>query len=151
MTTRPARTRAAAARPAVAGLARPAAVAVVLLTTACDPGVGRACPAIDWGRTLVVSLAADWPTGESRSVHVACDSPCGLPASGGEPAGELTAPLEGPVARLYPLGLPGSVVVTVVGPAGPEAQVEADLDWRRVGGDEECGGPVRAEVTVPPP
>jgi hypothetical protein len=131
--------------------ARAAAVAAVLLLTACDPGVGRVCPAIDWGRTLLVSLAADWPPGTGRSVHVACDSPCGLPQRDGEPARELTAPLEGEVARLSPMGLPGSVVVTVLGPAGPEAELDTDLDWRRVGGDDECGGPMRAGVTVPAP
>ncbi|MGY1821887.1 hypothetical protein [Geodermatophilus sp. SYSU D00079] len=131
---------------------RAVAVAAVLLAGACDPGAGRVCPAIDWGRTLLVTLAPDWPPGTGRSVQVACDAPCGLPTvDGDDPARELTAPLEGATARLSPMGLPGSVVVTVLGPGGPEGGVEAGLRWRRVGGDDECGGPVRAEVTVPAP
>jgi hypothetical protein len=47
---------------------------------------------------------------------------------------------------------PDSVVVTVLGPDGATlADLETDLDWRRVGGTEECGGPMTASVVVPAP
>jgi hypothetical protein len=48
--------------------------------------------------------------------------------------------------------LPDSAVLTILGPDGTElAELDADLDWRRVGGTEECGGPSAASVVVPAP
>ena len=39
-----------------------------------------------------------------------------------------------------------------IGPdGGVLAGLSADLDWQRVGGSEECGGPHEATVTVPAP
>jgi hypothetical protein len=127
----------------------------VLALAACD-GVGQACPAIGWGSTLTVELAPDWPPGEGRSVEVGCPEPCGLPALGSTPSGPIregVAPLTGTSTALsFVMETPDSVVVPVLGPDGAVlAEVAADLDWERVGGSEECGGPMAATVTVPAP
>ena len=127
----------------------------VLALAGCD-GVGQACPAIGWGSTLTVELAPDWPPGEGRSVEVGCPEPCGLPALGGTPSGPIragVAPLTGTSTALsFVMETPDSVVVPVLGPDGVVlAEVAADLDRERVGGSEECGGPMAATVTVPAP
>jgi hypothetical protein len=127
----------------------------VLALAACD-GVGQACPAIGWGSTLTVELAPDWPPGEGRSVEVGCPEPCGLPALSSTPSGPIregVAPLTGTSTALsFVMDTPDSVVVPVLGPDGVVlAEVAADLDRERVGGSEECGGPMAATVTVPAP
>ena len=65
----------------------------------------------------------------------------------------LTAPLTGRSAGLsVDMAAPESVVVTVLGADGSDlAEVSADLEWHRVGGSEECGGPMETTVTVPAP
>ena len=65
----------------------------------------------------------------------------------------VTAALRGTSAALsFVLSSPDTVVVTVLGAdGGTLAEVEADLDWVRVGGSEECGGPGEASVVVPAP
>ncbi|SHN84451.1 hypothetical protein SAMN05660350_03596 [Geodermatophilus obscurus] len=127
------------------------AVGAVLALTACD-GVERACPAIGWGNGLTVELAGDWPPGEGRSVRVDCGTPCDPSGVPGAPP-TATAPVEGAVARVV-LGMvvPGTVDVTVLGPdSAVLAELSADLEWERVGGSEECGGPHSATVSVPAP
>ena len=89
-------------------------------------------------------------------MQVGCPEPCGLPPLEGTPSGPIregVAPLAGTgTAVSFGMGTPDSVVVTVVGPDGAVlAEVHADLDWERVGGSEECGGPMAATVTVPAP
>ena len=56
----------------MSGVRAAACAGALLALTACDGGVGRACPAIGWGSTLVVELAGDRPSGEGRSVRVGC-------------------------------------------------------------------------------
>ena len=47
---------------------------------------------------------------------------------------------------------PETVAVAVLGPDGAVlAELTADLEWARVGGSAECGGPHEATVTVPAP
>jgi hypothetical protein len=120
--------------------------AAVLALAGCD-GVGRACPAIAWGNGLAVELADDWPPGEGRSVQVGCLQPCGLEVPEG------VAPLDGDRATVsFLLETPDEVDVAVLGPDGAVlAQLTADLEWVRVGGSDECGGPHEATVTVPAP
>ena len=127
----------------------------VLALVACD-GAPTACPAIGWGSTLTVRLAPDWPPGEGRSVQVGCPDPCGLPALDGTPSGPIrtgAAPLTGSSASVsFVMETPDAVVLTVLGPDGAVlAEVDAGLDWVRVGGSEECGGPHEAGVSVPAP
>ncbi len=124
-----------------------AALGAVLALTACDGGVGRACPAIAWGNGLTVELADGWPPGEGRSVRVACPQSCGLEVPDG------VAPLVGDRATVsFLMETPDSVDVAVLGPdGGVLAGLTADLEWERVGGSAECGGPHEATVTVPAP
>jgi|SRR4051812_9766546 hypothetical protein len=136
-----------------------ASLAVGAMTlTACDqPAV--VCPAIAYLPTLVVRLAADWPPGADRSVQVDCDSPCEFlfPSSTGGSPGSTNAttstpvPVTGSEARVVLLRQPDSVVVTVSDPSGPLTSVEDELTWKRVGGSEDCGGPMEATVPVPAP
>ena len=152
--------RAGIARRGAAVITAPAVAAigsvVVLMLSGCGgPGDGpggapRACPAVDYGRTLVVRLADDWPPTEGRTVVARCSSPCGqVQQDGDELAREVSGVLTGSSAELWMMDMPDSVVVTVLGPKGQVAEVEQALTWERVGGTEECGGPMEAVVVVP--
>jgi hypothetical protein len=127
-------------------------MAIGLALAACGAAAGTACPAIGWSNTLTVGLADDWPPVQDGSLRVECSSRCGMYGREG-PADELTVPLDGrsTVVQLD-MTAPDSVVLTVLGVDGTElAVLDADLDWRRVGGSEECGGPHAASVVVPEP
>ncbi|MGY1724924.1 hypothetical protein ACI79W_17950 [Blastococcus sp. SYSU DS0533] len=144
------------------------AAVVVLTTTGCGAGTpeggarpggspearaggtDRICPAVDHGRTLIVQLADDWSAAEGHTVEVRCEEPCGLvQRDDDELTREVSGALVGSTARLPVMAMPGSVVVRVLGPQGPEAAVAESLSWSRVGGTEECGGPMEAVVVVP--
>ena len=129
-----------------------AVIGAVLVLNACDGGVGQVCPAVGWFDTLTVQLAEDWPDGEGRSVRLDCGGPCDPPVLSGDPS-RLTAAVEGSTARFtVGMSVPRTVVVTVLGPDGAVlAEIDADPDWERVGGSEECGGPHEATVTVAAP
>ena len=127
------------------------AVGAVLALAACDGG-GRACPAIGWSNLVTVEVAGPWPEGEGRSVRLDCGTPCDPSLPSGAPS-VATAPVQGAVAQVV-LGMvtPETVDVTVLGPdGGVLAGLSADLEWERVGGSEQCGGPHEATVTVPAP
>lgn len=133
-----------------------AALGAVLTLTGCDGGVGRVCPAVAWGNALTVELAGDWPPGEGRSVRVACPQPCGLQFHEDAPPGpvhEGVAPLIGDRATVsFLMETPDEVHVAVLGADGAVlTEVEVDLEWVRVGGSAECGGPHEATGTVPAP
>jgi hypothetical protein len=113
------------------------------LLAACH-GPAVVCPAIAYGSTLVVRLAADWPPGEDRTVQIDCGSPCEFPTG-------ASAPVTGSVARVAVFDPPDSVTVAVLDPGGPLTSVEAEPVWVRVGGSAECGGPMEATVVVPAP
>jgi hypothetical protein len=113
-------------------------------------GAERICPAIDYGRTLIVQLADGWPLAEGRTVVATCPSPCGeVRQDNDELTREVTGALTDSTARLPMLAMPDSVVVTVLGPEGRVAEVEGSLAWQRVGGTDECGGSMEAVVLVP--
>ncbi|SNR88240.1 hypothetical protein [Blastococcus mobilis] len=129
------------------------AVAAALAFAACTASGTTVCPAIGWSNTLTVGLADGWPDVAGGTLTVGCSSRCGpMPGSTGE-ANRVTVPLTGrsTVVQLD-MTTPDSAVLTVLGPDGTElAALDADLDWRRVGGSEECGGPSVASVVVPAP
>ncbi|TQN44129.1 hypothetical protein FHU33_3615 [Blastococcus colisei] len=118
--------------------------------TAGSRGAERICPAIDYGRTLIVQLADGWPLAEGRTVVATCPSPYGQVRRGNdELTREVTGALTGSTARLPMMAMPEVVVGAVLGPEGSVVEVEASLSWRRVGGTEECGGPREAVVLLP--
>ena len=127
-------------------------MAAALASAACGAAAGTACPAIGWSNTLTVGLADAWPVVDGGSLRVACASPCGVHGPAG-PAHELTTPLSGTSTVVgMDMTAPDSITLTVLGPDGTElAVLDADLDWRRVGGSEECGGPHAASVVIPGP
>ena len=144
-----------AARPARPPRLR--AAAALLLAGAGVAGCDAAaigCPEIGWSNVLTVNLAADWPVQTGRTVHVTCSEPCGGSSldDGGQGA-ELSSPLTGTSTSFrVPMTSPESVAVTVLDARGtPLARVDAEPDWVRVGGTEECGGPSEATVVVPAP
>ncbi len=114
------------------------AVAALLALTSCS-GDRAVCPAVGWSNGLTVELAGDWPPGEGRTVRVE--------------GAEAVTPLTGRTASVsFPMTTPDTVAVTVLGPDGATlSEVRADLDWVRVGGSEECGGPHLATAVVPAP
>jgi hypothetical protein len=130
--------------------------AVVLALAGCEDGVPRACPAVAWGNALTVELADDWSPGEGRSVRVVCPRPCAPEFHQDAPPGpghEGVAPLVGDRATVsFLMETPDEVGVAVLGPDGAVlAEVQAGLQWLRVGGSAGCGGPHEATVTVPAP
>ena len=126
--------------------------ALLLALAGCGADEGTACPAIGHSSTLVVELAQGWPDEPGRSVQVECDAPCADPYATLAPASERTAALTGTAAELSWFNGVDAVVVTVLGADDAEqAEVTSDLDWVRVGGTAECGGPLQATVTVPAP
>jgi hypothetical protein len=131
-------------------------MSAALALAACREGIETVCPAIGWSNSLVVTLAGDWPPVEGGSVAVDCAPRCGeTVVRDGAPVDRdrLTAPLDTlPVVLHLDMSAPDSVDVRVLGPDGSVlAGLAADLDWVRVGGSEECGGPMEAVVTVPAP
>ena len=138
------------------GVCAAARALAVLALTGCDGGVAQACPAVAWGNALTVELAHDWLPGEGHSVRMSCPQPCHPEALGGTPSGPIqegVAPLVGDRATVsFVLETPDEVEVAVLGPDGAVlAELTADLEWVRVGGSAECGGPHEATVTVPAP
>lgn len=129
----------------VAGL-----VAVLLLAT--RGGGELACPAIGWSNGLVVELAEGWPAADA--VRIECPSPCGpvpMTPSDEEPDA-VTVHLAGATASVPLMDAPESVTVTVLAAdVAALGRAELDLDWVRVGGSAECGGPLEATATVPAP
>jgi len=113
------------------------------LLTACDRSA-VVCPAIAYGSTLVVRLAADWPPDGHRSVQVDCGSPYDQPTG-------YSVPGTGYQARVVMFDPPDSLTVTVSDARGPLTSVEVEPTWNRVEGSEECGGPIEATVTVAAP
>ena len=127
-------------------------MAAGLALAACGAGAETVCPAIGWSNTLTVGLADGGPSADGGTLLVECSSRCGMYGREG-PADELSVPLDGPstVVQLD-MTAPDSVVLTVLGADGTElTRHDADLDWVRVGGSEECGGPHAASVVVPAP
>jgi hypothetical protein len=127
--------------------------ALLLGTAACgDDGADTVCPAIGWLDALTVRLADHWPPDDQRSLLVTCPEPCGPPGLDGRPGSRrLAAPVPGSVASLTTSARPDSVVVSVLEDGAVVIEREFGLDWRRVGGSAECGGPGAATVTVPAP
>ncbi|MFD2092456.1 hypothetical protein [Blastococcus deserti] len=129
-------------------------VAAALAFVACSAGGSTVCPAIGWSNALVVELADDWSRLEGGSLRIECSSRCGYLIHEDGPSTDedaLTVPL-GRGREVFQLDMtaPDAVVVTVLAADGTElAEVDADLDWHRVGGSEDCGGPHEATVVVP--
>ena len=132
------------------------AMAAALALGACTDGAPVACPAIGWSNAVTVTLADDWPPVEGGSLTVDCAPMCGWAVMQDGPIAEqdqVAAPLDGRPAVLHlDMSAPDSVSIRVLGPDKEElADVDTDLDWRRVGGSEQCGGPMEATVVVPAP
>jgi hypothetical protein len=122
-----------------------------LALTACGGAGATACPAVGWVNTVVVEFADDWPAVEG-GVTLRCEPACHQPVLV-DPATATVDPAGGaPATATFDMSTPDSVVIRVIGPDGTAlAEVDADLEWERVGGSEDCGGPHEATVTVPAP
>ncbi len=128
-------------------------MAAALALAACSAAAGTACPAVGWGSALTLEFALDWPSVEG-GVTVRCSPDCMQDVlADGAPGPAAVDPIAGSMVTVsYILSTPDPVVLTVLAADGTElTQVEADVHWRRVGGSEECGGPMEATVVVPAP
>ena len=126
-------------------------MSVALTLGACAGGQDTVCPAIGWGSALIVEFAEDWPE-VPGGVRIECRPECMSDVLEEGPPEMVESPAGTSVTVSYVMSAPDSVAVTVVGADGTElTEVDADLDWRRVGGSEECGGPHEATVVVPAP
>ncbi|QHK21593.1 hypothetical protein GU243_19960 [Pseudarthrobacter psychrotolerans] len=152
----------------------------VLMLAVCIPvaGCSTACPAIGWVNSVTVELAGD--LSRVDSVQLCADGACSelRPEPGtAAPRIVVTTPLDAsapftPEAQPTMAPFYASRVdadtwrFTVVNMSSPDhvtakalsatgevlAVKEADLDWNRVGGSAQCGGPGEAspvELTVP--
>jgi hypothetical protein len=113
-----------------------------------------ACPAIGWGSSVRVELTGDWSAQPVGVVELECSTPCErlavLDEVTGEPVqlDEAVDPLSWPVFGEQP----GSALATVRATDGTQlARVESQLEFERVGGTEECGGPTETTVRLPAP
>ena len=125
------------------------AVAVLAAMAGCgDAEAGVACPASASVVLPNVVVQVDaWPG--AGSVVLQCLPACVESLAGDGPA-ELTAEVVDGVAGFDALATRASVVITVLGGDGAElTSLQTELDWERVGGSAECGGPTRATVRVP--
>ncbi|TFV65684.1 UNVERIFIED_ORG: hypothetical protein E4P37_09255 [Bacillus sp. AZ43] len=138
-------------RPPVSAPAVGCLLAAVLALASCAGGGGTTCPAIGWSNALVVEFADGWPSVEG-GVTLECVPQCYRPVLV-DPGAATVDPASGsPATGLLDMSTPGSATVRVIGPDGSVlTEVDAELDWRRVGGSEECGGPHEATVVVPAP
>ncbi|RBY89150.1 hypothetical protein DQ244_15450 [Blastococcus sp. TBT05-19] len=124
-------------------------LAGLVLVSGCAGGT--VCSAVGWSNELVVEFADGWPAVEG-GVTIECEPACYTdPLVDAETA--TVDPADGGAAgALLDMSTPDSVVVRVLGPDGTRlTELEAELEWRRVGGTEECGGPHEATVVVPAP
>lgn len=121
-------------------------VAASLAMSGCGI-VGTTCPAIGWINTMTVEV----PGGASRVADVQVCTPAGCSPT--DPA-ELLSDPEIPSSQgvqgdtwTFSLGMsaPESVTVRALSAEGEVlAEIDAALEWHRVGGSEQCGGPGEA-------
>lgn len=137
-------------------LPRRRAAAVLLLAgtavAGCDAATAIGCPEIGWTNELTVRLDADWPVQTGRTVHLTCQDGCASSSSddGGEGSRLLLTGTS--TSFRWPMTTPASVTVTVLDASGTLlTRVDAEPDWVRVAGTEECGGPTEGTVVVPAP
>jgi hypothetical protein len=151
----------------------------VLLLAVCAPvaGCSTACPAIGWVNSVTVELTGD--VSQVATVQLCADGACSElrpePRTA-EPRIVVTTPLD-PTARVtrqappamapfyaeridagtwrftVNMSSPDHVTARVLTSAG-EVLIEkdTDLEWKRVGGSAQCGGPSEApplELTMP--
>ena len=113
-----------------------------------------ACPAIGWGSEVRVELTGDWPARTVGVVELVCSTPCERLTVRDEVTGEPVRLEATPDPLSWPVfgALPRSAVATVRATDGTAlARAAAALRFERVGGSEECGGPMRAVVRVEAP
>ena len=152
-------------RPRLLGLA----VAVIMSSTVS--GCSWACTTIGWMNSVNIELDGD--AGDVAAVELCTDGVCAssaplLPGSD-EPLQVMTAlpeasvtPSSAPADDMlmfsteridediwrisFPTRTPDSVVVRAVSATGEVlAEREATVEWERVGGSEQCGGPAEGE------
>ena len=141
-------------------------LAAMLLTGLALSGCAVACPAIGWINAVnveldgnvddvaAVELCVDGVCAESAPVLRGTDEPLVLMTALPEDA-STAVPSESPLLfssenidertwRIsFPTQAPDSVTIRAVSATGAVlAQLDATLEWQRVGGSEQCGGPL---------
>lgn len=151
----------------------------VLMLAVCIPvaGCSTACPAIGWVNSITVELAGD--VSRVDAVQLCADGACSevRPEPGtAAPRIVVTTPLDArasptleaqpTMAPFYAERIDADTWRFTVNMSSPDhvtakaltskgvviAETDADLDWKRVGGSAQCGGPMEASpvlLTVP--
>lgn len=143
----------------------------VLMLAVCIPvaGCSNVCPAIGWVNSVTVELSGD--VSRVGTVQLCADGACSelRPEPGtAVPRIVVTTPLDAkasPTPEAQPamapfyaeridadtwrfqvnMSAPDHVSAKALSSTGEViAETDADLDWRRVGGSAQCGGPVEA-------
>lgn len=148
------------------GRIRVLSLAAVLLLSLAGSGCATACPAIGWVNAVnveldgnadavaAVELCFDGVCSESAPFLRVTDEPLRLMTALPEDA-ETAAPVEGSLvfstARVdertwritFTTEAPDSITVRAVSATGAVlAERDVTLEWERVGGSEQCGGPL---------
>ncbi|GAA1318705.1 hypothetical protein ACFSWE_07020 [Leucobacter albus] len=117
-----------------------------------------ACTTVGWSNVLKVKLTGE--TAALAMVQVCVAGDCAQIADGSR--AEAPGPqrfeldlFDQREANVWPFDAgmtqPKRVTVLVLGPGGEvRSDTEVTPEWERVGGDERCGGPAEATVTVRP-
>lgn len=143
---------------------RIAAAPLALVLIGCDAFPEAACPAIGWLNTVDVQLEGSVDQLERvASVELCDDRGCSTSESQPVPPSPIAVP--GTVSPYYRAESNGRGRWSVdVGMAAPDnvtvrafaldstllGEVEADLAWIRVGGSEQCGGPMSTDPLALP-
>lgn len=124
-------------------------LATVLSSALTGCSLSTACPAIGWINSVTVTLDGDVQNVDV--VELCADRMCSRP-QGSQQATEDAIPFiasaKSDTDWEVQIGMqaPKAVSVRALSADGRVlAETEANLDWRRVGGSERCGGPQEAD------
>ena len=143
------------------GRIRPLGLVAALLVAFVVPGcsIPTACPAISWFNTFSIHL--DGNVANVAILEVCLDGECATSAPLPPETEELATAVPTHPAALLPFSIsrvdernwtasigmttPDTVTLRALSSTGQVlAEREAPLEWRRVGGSEQCGGPGEA-------
>ncbi|MFF2832818.1 hypothetical protein ACFVSK_13725 [Cellulosimicrobium cellulans] len=125
-----------------------ALVLVVVLVSRFSSGP-RACPAVGYANLLEVVLTGDTGDVAHLQVHEGDEHAVWQPspATGPDAAEPSVPPRDGDTWTFTLFYPPDQVGLRALDEAGEVlAQTEKNVDWVRVGGSEECGGPMEGRI-----
>ena len=138
-------------------LAVSAVAVMAALLTGCGMIGPVACPAIGWMNTLTVEV--EQPADQVAKLHLCAGADCeelDVASGAGGSAPDSLARFDSRVGDRWvftlDMGAPDEMTVTALDAAGGVlVEQPVTVDWVRVGGSEQCGGPSEGTATVSVP